>query len=161
MPDRLDQLDYYTLLRVQDDASADAIREAFHAFALKYHPDRFAAAPAEKRDRAAQIYRRGAEGYRVLMNPVTRRRYDQGMHEGRLRMSAEQERETKRPQSSSGRLTVKSPRARPFATKALQAYRKGDYKTAKLNLQMALNHEPDNALLRARLEDVEQRLAAS
>lgn len=160
MSDRLDALDYYTLLRVDDDAPADQIREAFHAFALKYHPDRFADATEKKRERAAQIYRRGAEAYRVLMNPQTRKTYDAGLAEGRLRMSAEQERKTQRPSSTSGRLTVRSPRARPFATKALQAYRKGDFKTAKLNLQMALNHEPDNALLKARLADVEQRLAA-
>jgi curved DNA-binding protein CbpA len=158
MADRLDQLDYYTLLRVEDDAPADAIREAFHAFALKYHPDRFAGAPEAKRERAAQIYRRGAEGYRVLMNAEARRRYDECMREGRLRLTPEQERATRR-RSSSGRLTVRSPRARPFATKALQAYKRGDYKTAKLNLKMALNHEPDNAVLKARLADVEQRLS--
>lgn len=158
MSDRLDQLDYYTLLSVAEDASADAVRDAFHAFALRYHPDRFAGAPAEKQERAAQIYRRGAEGYRVLMSPSSRRRYDEGLARGRLRLSPEIERETQRP-SSSNRIGVKSARARPFATKALTAYREGDFRTAKLNLQMALQHEPDNALLRARLADVEQRLA--
>lgn len=157
MTDRLDQLDYYTLLRIQPDASADAVRQAFHDFALRYHPDRFAGAPEEKRERAAQIYRRGAEGYRVLMNPNARRQYDAGLSAGQLRMQPEQQRLSERP-SPSGRLTIKSPRARPFATKALQAFKKGDYKTARLNLKMALQHEPDNDLLKARLADVEQRL---
>jgi curved DNA-binding protein CbpA len=156
--DRLDRLDYYTLLRVAEDAPADAIREAFHGFALRYHPDRFAAAPAAQRERAAQIYRRGAEGYRVLMNPASRRAYDEGLRRGELRMKPEQQRRRESPSPRSGRLTVRSPRARPFATKALQAFRKGDYKAAKLNLKMALQHEPDNALLKARLADVEQRL---
>lgn len=159
MSDRLDQLDYYTLLSVPEAASADAIRSAFHAFALRYHPDRFAEAPLEKRDRAAQIYRRGAEAYRVLMDPARRRRYDEALAGGRLRLGPEEERESLRP-SSSTRLTVASPRARPFATKALQAFNEGDYKTAKLNLKMALQHEPDNALLKARLADVEQKLRA-
>lgn len=158
--DRLDQLDYYTLLRVESDATADAIRAAFHAFALRYHPDRFGGAPAGKRERAAQIYRRGAEGYRVLMNPNARRAYDQGLRRGELRLRPDRQRDTERPSPTSGRLTIRSPRARPFATKALQAYKKGDYKAAKLNLRMALQHEPDNALLKARLADVEKRLAA-
>lgn len=159
MSDRLDQLDYYTLLRIVPGASADAIREAFHAFALKYHPDRFAGAPEAKRERAAQIYRRGAEGYRVLMNAATRRSYDEGLGTGKLRAVAQ---ETSRPVpgSSPAALTVTSARARPFATKALQAFKSGDYKTAKLNLKLALGHEPDNALLKARLADVEQRLRA-
>lgn len=159
MSDRLDQLDYYTLLQVAEGASADAVRSAFHTFALRYHPDRFVEAAPEKRERAAQIYRRGAEAYRVLMEPQSRRRYDEALARGRLRLGADEQRETMRPTSST-RLTVSSPRARPFATKALQAFNDGDYKTAKLNLKMALQHEPDNALLKARLADVEQKLRA-
>lgn len=164
MGDRLDKLDYYTLLQVEQGATADAIRVAFHDFALRYHPDRFAGAPDDKRDRAAQIYRRGAEGYRVLMNPTTRKRYDEGLSGGSLRLSHEQERASLRPNiaspaSATGQLTVRSPKARPFATKALQAFKKGDLKTARLNLKMALQHEPDNSLLKARLADVEQKLA--
>lgn len=158
MSDRLDQLDYYTLLSIDEGATADDVRAAFHRFALRYHPDRFAADVSEKRDRAAQIYRRGAEAYRVLMEPQARRRYDDGLRAGRLRLAPDAVRESFRP--SSTRLNVTSPRARPFATKALQAFNAGDYKTAKLNLTMALAHEPDNALLRARLADVEQKLRA-
>ena len=61
MSDRLDQLDYYALFSIERGASADAIRAAVHAFARRYHPDRFAAAPEAKRERAETIYRRGAE----------------------------------------------------------------------------------------------------
>ncbi|MBZ0122188.1 MAG: DnaJ domain-containing protein [Sandaracinaceae bacterium] len=155
--DRLDKLDYYTLLQVPQDARPDAIREAFHAFAKRYHPDRFAGATPEKRARAGEIYRRGAEAYRVLMSAELRRRYDSGLADGQLRLQPEQQ---ERPSTGSG-LTIRSPRARPFATQALNAYRAGDYKVAKLNLQMALNHEPDNAILKARLADVEEKLRAS
>ncbi len=159
MSDRLDQLDYYTLLSLEQDASSDAIRAAFHEFALRYHPDRFSEAPPEKRARASQIYRRGAEAYRVLMDPGRRRQYDEQLARGRLRFDPETDKQSIRPTSST-RLSVSSPRARPFATKALQAFNQGDYKTAKLNLKMALQHEPDNALLKARLADVEQKLRA-
>ncbi|MFK7990391.1 MAG: DnaJ domain-containing protein [Sandaracinaceae bacterium] len=158
MSDRLDLLDYYTLLQVEDRASADEVRRAFHLFALRYHPDRFASAPPDKRERAAQIYRRGAEAYRVLMNSASRTRYDAGLRRGKLRLHGDAQRQSTRP--GSGRLVVRSARARPFATKALDAYRKGDFKAAHLNLKMALVHEPDNALLRARLDDVEARLRA-
>lgn len=154
--DRLDQLDYYTLLRVEERASADAIRAAYHEFALRYHPDRFVEATDAKRERAAQIFRRGAEGYRVLMDPQARRRYDEGLAQGKLRLMPE-ERETRRP-TSSVRFDV-AQRARPFASKAQQAFTAGDYKTAKLNLKLALSHDPDNAWLLARLADVEKRLA--
>jgi curved DNA-binding protein CbpA len=120
MSDRLDQLDYYALFSIEPGASADAIRAAFHAFARRYHPDRFAAAPEAKRERAEAIYRRGAEAYRVLMSGESRRRYDEGLARGELRLSAAAT-DPKRP-SSTTRLTVTSPRARPFATKAQEAW---------------------------------------
>ena len=160
MTDRLDQLDYYTLLQVDEGASADAIRQAFHAFALRYHPDRYADAPEAKRERAAQIYRRGAEGYRVLLNAETRARYDRAMKEGKLRLTSEDERkEELARRTQSGGVSVRSPRARPFVAKAQMAMKQGDYKTAQLNLKLALTHEPGNALLAARLADVEKKLA--
>lgn len=148
-------LDYYALFGVERSASADAIRAAFHAFARRYHPDRLCGASEPVRERAAAIYRRGAEGYRVLMNPESRRRYDAELTGG---TSGERGGAPERPTTS--RITVTSPRARPFATKAQQAWKAGDYKTAKLNLKLALQHEPDNALLKARLADVEQKLRA-
>lgn len=156
--DRLDRLDYYTLLSVDPKAGADAIRAAFHDFARRYHPDRFADAPPAKRERAAQIFRRGAEGYRVLMDPQRRSIYEQGLAEGRLRLMPEREQGSRRPASSGRRVEVSSPRARPFLTKALAAYAAGDYKSAKLNFKLALSYEPGNALLEARLAEVEQRL---
>jgi len=157
--DPLDKLDYYTLLQVADDATADAIRAAFHTFALKFHPDRFAGAPAEKRMRAAAIYRRGAEGYRVLLDPGMRRKYDEALRAGKLRLTAEDERaEEVQRRANTGGVGVRSPKARPFVTKASMAMKKGDFKAAKLNLKLALQHEPGNSLLEARLAEVERRL---
>ena len=159
MSDRLDQLDYYTLFRIEDEASADQIRDAYHNFALKYHPDRYAGAPAEKKARAAQIFRRGAEGYRVLMDPEMRRRYDEGLSKGQMRLNAEEQAAPSQRPRPSGVLSVRSPKARPFAKKALRDVKRGDYKSAKFQLKMALQHEPDSDLLQARLAEVEQRLA--
>lgn len=153
--DRLDQLDYYTLLGISEAASADEIRDAFHAFALKYHPDRHVGGAAEKLARAEQIFRRGAEAYKVLLDPEMRRTYDHGLRKGNLRYTYEPT--SDRPPTTS-RFGVSSSKARPFATKALEAIRDEDWKTARLNLKIALQHEPGNALLEARLADVEQRL---
>ncbi len=83
--DRLDLLDYYTLLSVEPTATADAVRHAFHRVALKYHPDNHTGGGPERLARANQIYRRGAEAYRVLSNPQTRREYDAQLARGALR----------------------------------------------------------------------------
>ena len=156
--DRLDQLDYYDLLQVETSATADEVRRAFHAFAAKFHPDRFAGAPPEKQERAAHIYRRGAEAYRVLLDPEQRRAYDAQRARGKLRLDPEEK--TDRGGAPTGSLAIRSPRARPFAQKAVEAVKKGDWATARLNLKLALQHEPGNALLEARLAEVEQNLKA-
>ncbi len=155
--DPLEKLDYYELLRIDEGASADDVRRAFHDFAMRYHPDRYAGAPVEKQERAAAIYRRGAEGYRVLTDREQRRRYDEGLAKGTLRYEEPKSGATARP--SSGVLDVKNLRARPFFQKALEQMKAGDLKGAKLNLALALNHEPDNALLLAKLEEVKAKLA--
>jgi len=158
--DRLDHLDYYELLRLDPAASADQVRRAFHDFAMRYHPDRYAGAPTDKLERASQIYRRGAEAYRVLTNPEQRARYDKLIASGRLRYedpTAAEERASKRPP---GVLEVKSPKARPFLQKALEAEKRGDLANAKLNFGMALQHEQENVALKERLDAITARLKA-
>jgi curved DNA-binding protein CbpA len=156
--DRLDLLDYYTLLGLEPDASMDDIRRAFHTFALKYHPDRHVGGTDAKLGRASQIFRRGAEAYRVLTDPEARRRYDEQLRLGKLRYdpNVEDLRRSKRP--GSGVLAVHSPKARPFFQKADAAIRAKDWNTAKLNLRIALSHEPGNELIEARLAMVEIEL---
>lgn len=158
--DRLDNLDYYELLRLEPTATADEVRRAFHEFAMRFHPDRYAGAPPDKLERASQIYRRGAEAYRVLTSTEQRTRYDKLLAEGRLRYedpSAAEERAAKKPP---GVLDVKSLKARPFLQKALEAEKRGDLANAKLNFGMALQHEPDNAALKQRLEETAAKLKA-
>lgn len=154
--DPLDQLDYYDLLQVEPGATADAVQRAFHAFALRYHPDRFAAEAPEKQERAATIYRRGAEAYRVLADLETRRRYDDGLTRG-VRRYEEPSAGTNRPPAPGGVMEVKNMRARPLYQKALEQMKRGDWKGAKLNLSLALGHEPDNALLLAKMDEVKAK----
>lgn len=160
-PDPLEQLDYYTLLQIEQDATVDAIRAAFHRFAAKYHPDRFLGAGAEhaKVERAAQIYRRGAEAYKVLCDGPRRKAYDAGLARGTLRLDPNAE--PPPPPAAVGQwpIKVKNPVARPFATKAEQAFKGGDLSTAKVNLKLALSKDPGNAQIEVLLAEVERRLA--
>lgn len=148
--------DYYALLGVPRDATADAVRAAFHALARQYHPDRWAGQAEPEREKAAAIYRRAAEAYRVLMDPRERARYDQGLLRGEVRLAPTSEVPGARPPPA-GALVVKSPKARPFFQKAQEALKAGDLKAAKLNLKLALNAEPGNAAIEALLKDVESR----
>lgn len=157
--DQLDALSYYDLLQVDPRAGADEVRRAFHEFARRYHPDRFAGEAPEKIDRAAQIYRRGAEGYRVLTDPAERKRYDAGLGGGHLRI-AEPPPPT-RPGASltPSASTVRSVKARPLWQKAKEQLAAGDLKGARLHAKLALGHEPESAVLQQLLAEIEQKIA--
>jgi hypothetical protein len=98
----------------------------------------------------------------VLCDREQRRAYDEQRARGKLRFDPEEKTDAGRAPvaAGSGAVQVRSPKARPFAQKALEAYKKGEWQTAKLNLKLALQHEPGNALLEARLADVEQKIRA-
>lgn len=157
--ERLDLLDYYTLLGLEQDASRDQIRGAFHEFAMKFHPDRHASQTPENLERIARVYRRGAEAYRVLTDSELRRAYDLALSQGQLRldMSAVASTRPSAPTSPTG-ISAVSPKARPFVKKADEAARAGDWKTAKLNLQLAQQHQGGpHPVIDARMMDVEEK----
>ncbi len=155
MTDRLDQLDYYTLLGLEPQATMDEVRDAFHQFALKFHPDNHSDAGPEKLQRASQIFRRGTEAYRVLSRIETRRAYDEGLARGDLRLTPEADTGRKRTPSGPQKVNRK---AHPFFRKAQQAIKREDWHTAKLNLKIAVMHDSESALIQAHLAMVEQKL---
>ncbi len=68
--------DYYEVLGVKRDSSADEIKRAYRQAALKYHPDRNKEAGADER------FKEAAEAYEVLSDAQKRQRYDRYGHEG-------------------------------------------------------------------------------
>ena len=69
--------DYYEVLGVSKDATADQIKSAYRKLAMKYHPDRNPDDPKAK-DKFAEI----SEAYEVLSSPEKREKYDRFGHEG-------------------------------------------------------------------------------
>lgn len=72
------QRDYYEILGVARDASADQIKSAYRKAALKWHPDRN---PEKKKD-AEENFRRATEAYSVLSDAQKRSVYDRFGHAG-------------------------------------------------------------------------------
>ena len=69
--------DYYEVLGVGRNASADEIKKAYRKAAIKYHPDKN---PGDKE--AEDKFKEAAEAYDVLSNPEKKARYDQFGHAG-------------------------------------------------------------------------------
>ena len=69
--------DYYEVLGVGKNASADEIKKAYRKLAVKYHPDKN---PGDKE--AEEKFKEAAEAYSVLSDADKKARYDQFGHAG-------------------------------------------------------------------------------
>lgn len=69
--------DYYEVLGVGKNASAEEIKKAYRKKALQYHPDKN---PGDKE--SEEKFKEAAEAYEVLSDPNKKQRYDQFGHAG-------------------------------------------------------------------------------
>jgi molecular chaperone DnaJ len=69
--------DYYEILGISRDASADEIKKAYRKLALRYHPDRVA--EADKKT-ASDKFKEATEAYEVLSDSTKKAQYDQYGH---------------------------------------------------------------------------------
>jgi curved DNA-binding protein len=65
-----DTRDFYDILGVQRSATGDEIQKAYRKLARKYHPD------LNKDPEAESMFKDLSEGYEVLSDPTTRKKYD-------------------------------------------------------------------------------------
>ena len=73
----MNKRDYYEVLGVDKNASADDIKKAYRKLALKYHPDKN---PGDKA--AEEKFKEAAEAYSVLSDADKKAKYDQFGHAG-------------------------------------------------------------------------------
>jgi len=156
LDENLDRIDYYAILGVPRDATTDQVREAFHRFALRHHPDQHVDA-AGGAARSLRIFKRGAEGYRVLLDPVLRARYDAAVARGEVRLTPEAER---RAVAQEARVVTTSEPPLPadvagLYNQAAEAFKRGDLRNAKAFLLLVsrkTNHPRVQSLTREILE---------
>jgi DnaJ-class molecular chaperone len=87
--ERMDSASYYELLAVGFGVARQELQQAFHRFALVYHPDRHLGHDEELREAAKRVFARGVEAYTVLRDQELARYYDQRLTAGQLRLTAE------------------------------------------------------------------------
>jgi|MudIll2142460700_1097286.scaffolds.fasta_scaffold04664_3 curved DNA-binding protein CbpA len=69
-------LDYYSVLGLDQSGSADAIKKAYYRAARKYHPDMYHQMPEETKKKLIEIFTRITNAYQTLSNPIKRKGYD-------------------------------------------------------------------------------------
>lgn len=158
---------YYEILGVLEIADEGAIRHAFHEFALAFHPDVHLGAPEPVRRNVQHIFRRGAEAYRVLVDPDLRKRYDMALARGRLRLEEAAAWEPSEEHEGAGmglkslEDLCKTPAARLCARRADAHIGSGNLAAAQAELYQAIAHDGrDNPALEERLDALDLALFA-
>jgi curved DNA-binding protein CbpA len=158
----LDQLDYFTVLKLVPGATPAEIRAAYHRESRLYHPDRYAAVDdPEFRDQVGRIYRRINEAYTVLRDDARRKKYagDVGGPDRarKLRFSEDDEAAVKDAQKRRAvEQTGLTPNGRKFYAAALADAQAGRWEGAERNLKMALAYEPGNERFKELLAQAEK-----
>jgi len=162
--ERLDTLDYFELLGVSTAATAGEVKRAFYGESRAYHPDRFFHLGDEAfKARVHEVYKRVTEAYYVLRDDVRRRKYladVSGPDRARkLRFDELSEQETKAQvkQQAAEQIGV-NPKARQQFQTAIGDLERGNLSAAERALKMALTYEPENALYKEKLAEVQARL---
>lgn len=169
----LDQLDYYRLLKVPSHASDEEIRNAFHREALLLHPDQYhAVKDPEVQELSKKVYSKVIEAYRTLVNTQKRTEYDRLLKRasGKIKTgmaSVDASNDTgglefDRSSGSSPRTaqvlddtdeitavrkkekTTTTGAGVRFFKMAQASFQARDYKTAKMNIQIAMNTDATN-----------------
>jgi curved DNA-binding protein CbpA len=160
---RLDELDYFEILRLPATADAAAVKEAYYRESRAFHPDRFASLPSpELRALVGRIYRRVNEAYTVLRDDVKRRKYVAdvtGPDRGRkLRFTDADEVEVKEAEKRRAEEQLgATPNGRRFFLAAKGEAQAGRWDAAERALKSALMYEPANARFKEALAWVEAR----
>ncbi|MEB2313618.1 MAG: J domain-containing protein [Sorangiineae bacterium] len=160
----LDDSSYYELLGVLEIADAEAIREAFHQFALSFHPDRYRDESEATLDHLRRVFQRGAEAYRVLSDPALRVRYDLALSRGTLRLAPSELGPPPRAAAEDRRALVELARsvdAKLAAGRASKLIAAGNLTGARRALAEAVAHDGGaNSALTERLEALDVAIFA-
>ena len=131
----LERYSYYELLNLDSEATFDQIQQSFHRMALAMHPDRHTTSTDEDlKKKLHVIYKRVAEGYRVLSNTESRRDYEMCLEKGELRLIRKEKKKIVHPEDA-----IDNPQAKKFFKLGLEAEDKGDLKTAVLHFKFAMD----------------------
>lgn len=157
----LDRLDYFQVLGAHYDAPVTELRAKYHQLQRNYHPDAFFTSPDEELRLAVMaIAKRLAEAWTILRDADKRAKYTQDVtgpeRERKLRYNDESAREQRIAKEQE---IGKTPQVRQLWMKAMDAEKKGNLQSALRDLKTALIFEGGNALFKAKIAELEARIA--
>jgi DnaJ-class molecular chaperone len=155
----LDELDYYRLLKLDEDCPQREIESAVRQQSKSLHPDRISAVgDGELTAKANDVFSRIKEAGECLADPDQRSQYDLLYPQGILRMTDEAmalaDKERGRGDGLEGAAT--HPKAEKYWEMALKDFAAKNFKGSVMNVQFAMNFEPENEQMKEFLEKAKQ-----
>ena len=150
------QQSYYGLLGVEDGAPHHKLVTAFDRLSMRYHPDRYSQhrgkAWGDKLFREVNsLYKLLTEAYGVVSDRRLRKKYEQALSRGELRLDPDEVNATDKGPQSLAEL-ANTDKARRFLKMAQTDLAKGAHSSALQNLQFAASMEPDNAAIQKKID---------
>ena len=151
----LDELDYFQILKIGQNASPPEIKGAYYRESRAYHPDRFSTLPpSELKEMIGRIYKRINEAYVCLREDVKRTKYLADIlgpeRQKKLRFVEASEQEMKKEKEQEVGAT---PQGRKFYMAGLADMAAQRFAAAERNFKMALTYEPNNANFKAKRDE--------
>jgi len=151
----LEELDYFQILKIGQNASPNEIKAAYYRESRAYHPDRFSTLePGELKDNIGRIYKRINEAYVCLRDDVKRMKYMGDVlgpdRQKKLRFVEASEQELKKEKEQEVGAT---PQGRKFFMAGLADMAAQRFASAERNFKMALTYEPNNPNFKAKRDE--------
>ena len=147
------KFDYYQILQLSEDCVQSDIEEAFQYQGGTYHPNHFADAEEELKTKGQYIILSIKEAYEVLNAIPTRLRYDHLLTQGQLRIENTKLLNAQESQSNNDPAhAATNESAKKYWSMGLEAYNSGDFASAVLQIQFALQFEPSNPIFQEFLD---------
>ena len=151
----LDELDYFQILKVGQQASPSEIKAAYYRESRAYHPDRFSQLPESGlRENIGRIYKRINEAYVCLRDDTRRVKYLADIlgadRQKKLRFIEASEQEMKKEKEQE---VGQTPQGRKFFMAGLQDVAGQRFAAAERNFKMALTYEPNNPNFKAKRDE--------
>jgi curved DNA-binding protein CbpA len=151
---------YYEILRLGYAATGPQIKAAWHAFALRFHPDRLVDEGPEVARASAEIFKRGVEAYGVLSRPDLRKRYDDGLRKGAIRLDLDaRPAAPPAPAVRTLEMIATTPSGKKLAARADRLIAIGKLEDARVQLTGAYQQEPENEELAERITMLYEAMA--
>lgn len=149
----LSKINYYALLGVEKSASRDQIHKAYRNLSRQFHPDRFFQdQDPELPVLAKETYKRIVEAFMVLKDAGRRKSYDETLLQAPKSAKADG-----RPTAAPRHTGPTTRQGKRFYDLAVAALRDKKVDSAKLNLKLALQAEPNNTAIRKKLDEISRQ----